>query len=336
MVPLRDPESLHALSIFVKAAAECRLLAADTETVLMRCLAIVDRYTGGRLPGLVDTYLARSHGPADALACFERCVEEVVRYRGIGHGAVQQAIEIIRASHADSTLSHPAIAARVGLTQPEFCDKFKAQTGVTFREYLRDVRLARAAMLLATTDKTVKEVWAEVGYNHPSNFNHDFRRRFGGSPREYRERVMRPAALARYSSPESPARHGETSAPGARGSVLVVDDDPGTRQTVGRYLELSGYSVVLAATGQEGLLEAAAAAPRTILLDYHLPDIDGLACLRFLRTNGADPQPAVLLFTADWELDSLADEVRALGATLVSKPCDLPELERRIAALSEP
>lgn len=331
VVPLRDPESTDALVSFAEAAEVCTLPRADTEAVLLRCLALLDRHTGGRLPSLVDTYLARGRGLADAVQRFRRCVEEVLRHRGVRHASVQRAIEIIGDCYRDSKISQPSIAARVGLEPSAFSAKFSAETGLTFSAYLRNLRLDRAAALLATTDKSVKEVWAEVGYNHPSNFDHDFKRRFGVAPREYRARNVRPAALTKYPQVPVPAPSPRAeSPPDARGTVLIVEDDEGTRDTVGRYLTLEGYRVFVASTGEEGLVKAGTVAPHTMVLDYHLPDVDGLECVRRLRARSPGPTPAVLLFTADWELEVGADELRSLGTTVVPKPCDVEDLERLI------
>src|SRR5207253_10002391 len=67
-------------------------------------------------------------------------------------------------------------------------------------------------------------------------------------------------------------------------SVLVVDDDPSIRDAVGRALRLDGYSVTLAGDGLGALREIEAAAQDVVLLDIGLPELDGLAVCRRLRT----------------------------------------------------
>lgn len=65
--------------------------------------------------------------------------------------------------------------------------------------------------------------------------------------------------------------------------VLVIDDEIQIRRLLRACLEISGYDVVEAATGQCGLEEAVRRQPDIILLDMGLPDMDGLAVLKRLR-----------------------------------------------------
>ena len=73
-------------------------------------------------------------------------------------------------------------------------------------------------------------------------------------------------------------------------SVLYVDDDEGLRQLVRRTLERRGYSVTLAASGEEGVQCAAAGAFDVIALDHYMPGAGGFAALQEIRSQpGAPP-----------------------------------------------
>jgi CheY-like chemotaxis protein len=63
--------------------------------------------------------------------------------------------------------------------------------------------------------------------------------------------------------------------------ILIVDDDDDARSLVDRVLRLHGYRVTAAANGQEGLdlLTAASPAPDLVLLDLHMPVMDGMSFL---------------------------------------------------------
>lgn len=69
-----------------------------------------------------------------------------------------------------------------------------------------------------------------------------------------------------------------TSAPGTvrKGSILVVDDDLGARQTLAALLESQGYEVRCAPSGSTALIFAQEESPDLVLLDVRLPDVDGL------------------------------------------------------------
>src|SRR5258708_8180336 len=81
--------------------------------------------------------------------------------------------------------------------------------------------------------------------------------------------------------------------------VLIVDDHLGFRRLARRLLQAIGHQVVgEAGTGAEALSEARRLKPDLVLLDIQLPDLDGLAVARSLR-SGADPPAVVLVSSRD-------------------------------------
>lgn len=66
---------------------------------------------------------------------------------------------------------------------------FKQETGLCLGAVIAERKLGEAAHLLSATDVVVKEVAYTVGYRHPSSFVRAFRRRFGKSPTQYRQRA---------------------------------------------------------------------------------------------------------------------------------------------------
>ena len=324
-VPLRNPQSRDALLAFVHDLERCRRPLLEVDAILLRCLSVLDDYVVAG-PSLVTHYLGERTDLRDCVTRFQRCVEDLLRFSGIGDERVRQAIALIEERCHDPQLRQQSVAAATGMAAAEFAAKFKNWTGVTFGEYLRSIRLHRSASLLISSRKSIKEIWTEVGYNHPSNFDHDFKRQFHVTPSEYRAR-----AIGSAPTPQELAARQDALAPEAK-TFLIVDDDEGTRETIGRYLQFEGYRVVLASTGREALHEAARVSPSAILLDYHLPDIDGLTCLRALRQDAAVPDASVVLFTADWDLQITDRELKELGARIASKLCDLEEVRDLLLA----
>jgi len=204
--------------------------------------------------------------------------------------------------------------------------KFKRHAGMTVSERIRRTRLDAAAVLLATTDKAVKEVWVQVGYNNHSNFDHDFKRRFQSTPRGYRRSTIRPAAQEILGERRhAAARTAQVeNASANNGRVLIVDDDESTRTTLATWLRLQGHSVSLASSGTEGLVAIQHFSPDALLVDYHLGDMDGLQFLRSARQQGGRASAA--LFTADWELFERSSEAVDVHALIASKLCDLDQV----------
>ena len=111
--------------------------------------------------------------------------------------------------------------------------------------------------------------------------------------------------------------------------VLVVDDEPQIRRTLGTNLQARGYEVDLAPTGEEALRLAAERNPDVVVLDLGLPGIDGIDVVAGLR--GWNDVPIIVLSVRDSE----ADKVAALDAgadDFVTKPFGMDELLARLRA----
>jgi two-component system response regulator MprA len=113
--------------------------------------------------------------------------------------------------------------------------------------------------------------------------------------------------------------------------VLVVDDDPGVRDSLRRSLVFNGYDVELAEDGQRALAAIALRRPDAVVLDVMMPALDGLETCRRLRAAGEDIP--VLMLTAR---ESITDRVAGLDAgadDYLVKPFALEELLARLRAL---
>ena len=68
-------------------------------------------------------------------------------------------------------------------------------------------------------------------------------------------------------------------------SVLIIDDDPGTRDLIARYLQREGFVTLQAGDGRTGLAMAKALRPRVVLLDVMMPQMDGWSVLSAIRSD---------------------------------------------------
>ena len=111
--------------------------------------------------------------------------------------------------------------------------------------------------------------------------------------------------------------------------VLVVDDEPQIRRALATNLEIRGYEVDLAATGEDALRMAGERRPDVVVLDLGLPGIDGLQVITGLR--GWTDVPIIVLSVRESE----AAKVAALDAgadDYVTKPFGIDELLARVRA----
>src|SRR3954469_18992194 len=113
--------------------------------------------------------------------------------------------------------------------------------------------------------------------------------------------------------------------------VVVVEDEPAIRRGVADALRISGYQVIEAADGPEGLAAGTRGPADLVLLDLLLPRMDGLDVLKGIRT--ARPTLPVIVLTARGGED---DRVRGLGLgadDYVVKPFSVRELLARVEAV---
>lgn len=79
------------------------------------------------------------------------------------------------------------LARLVGLGASRLEHLFKEEARTSIRDFIHERRMREAAQLLVSTEERVSVISFHVGFHHVSNFNHAFRRRFGVSPRQYRD-----------------------------------------------------------------------------------------------------------------------------------------------------
>jgi len=113
------------------------------------------------------------------------------------------------------------------------------------------------------------------------------------------------------------------------GRVLVVDDEPMVRETLGQMLSDEGYVVDLAVDGETALERVHAARPDAILLDLMMPGMNGRQFLQALRDEPAYAHVSVMIMTA---VHGLEVNLATLGASeVVEKPFDVDELLNKVA-----
>ncbi len=116
----------------------------------------------------------------------------------------------------------------------------------------------------------------------------------------------------------------------ARGSILVVDDEPVVTDVVSRYLERAGYSAHVAADGPGALRVAGETSPDLVVLDLMMPGMDGLEVMRRLRERG---RVSVILLTAKGEPSDRIAGLRQGADDYVVKPFSPGELVARVDAV---
>ena len=113
--------------------------------------------------------------------------------------------------------------------------------------------------------------------------------------------------------------------------ILVVDDEPSIVDAVATALRYEGFEVEEAANGRDALAAVTNAEPDLVVLDWMLPDIEGIEVGRRLRERGF--KTAILFLTAKDATENKVEALRAGGDDYVTKPFSLAELVARVHAI---
>ena len=117
--------------------------------------------------------------------------------------------------------------------------------------------------------------------------------------------------------------------------ILVVDDDLGTRLSIGDYLELSGYEVVTANDGQQGLVMVNKHHPDLIVTDIIMPQMNGYELVRQVRQQPNFRLLPVILLTARTQTQERILGYQSGCDLYLPKPFELEELAAAINNLLE-
>ena len=116
-------------------------------------------------------------------------------------------------------------------------------------------------------------------------------------------------------------------------TVLVVEDEVDLLFTIALSLELNGYRVVKAASGEEAVDMVEKERPDAVVLDIMMPGRDGLDVLRSLRADPATRDIPVVLLTAKATNQETLEGWRAGAAGYTTKPFEPAELIRYVSHL---
>jgi CheY-like chemotaxis protein len=112
--------------------------------------------------------------------------------------------------------------------------------------------------------------------------------------------------------------------------VLIVEDNEKNRKLVRDVLKVNGYEIIETDTGEESIRLARERKPALILMDFHLPGIDGIEALRRLRGDPATSAIPVIAVTASAMRE---DRQKIMGAGfdgLQTKPIHVKDFVRAV------
>jgi two-component system response regulator AtoC len=111
-------------------------------------------------------------------------------------------------------------------------------------------------------------------------------------------------------------------------TILIVDDDPLILKTLSTHFTKSGYEVLTADDGREGLQRFSESMPDLVILDIRLPDVDGLEALKRIRE--IDQKALVVIITAYDDMKTTVEAIKSGAFEYLVKPLDFLELDLTI------
>jgi len=105
-------------------------------------------------------------------------------------------------------------------------------------------------------------------------------------------------------------------------TCLVVDDSKIVRKVVRRIVEHLGFNVLEAEHGQAALEQMIAQPIDVVILDWNMPVMDGLECMKAVRANEAISQPKIIFCTTENEFGKIQQAIMGGADEYVMKPFD--------------
>lgn len=113
-------------------------------------------------------------------------------------------------------------------------------------------------------------------------------------------------------------------------TCLIVDDSKVVRMLARRIVESLGFTVKEADNGESALAACRAQAPDCILLDWHMPVMDGLEFIKQLRASESITQPKVIFCTTETDISHIQDALAAGADEYVMKPFDAEIIKEKM------
>lgn len=105
-------------------------------------------------------------------------------------------------------------------------------------------------------------------------------------------------------------------------TCLIVDDSKIVRKVVRRIVEVFGFTILEAENGREALDQARATAVDVMILDWNMPVMDGMECMKAIRADTDIAQPKIIFCTTENEFNKIQQAMMNGADEYVMKPFD--------------
>ena len=108
--------------------------------------------------------------------------------------------------------------------------------------------------------------------------------------------------------------------------ILIADDDAEMLETLASLLEEKGYTVIRAENGQEAVELAHKELPALIMLDIHMPVMDGLKACKAIKSDNITKGAVVVMLTVEGSIKEIQQAIGYGAKTYITKPSSRAEI----------
>lgn len=115
--------------------------------------------------------------------------------------------------------------------------------------------------------------------------------------------------------------------------ILIADDDAEMLETLSSLLAAEGYDIVRAENGQEAVELAAKELPALVMLDIHMPVMDGLTACKTIKSDKLTKSVPVLMLTVEGSIHEIQQAISYGAKTYITKPSSRAEILKVVKSI---
>lgn len=115
--------------------------------------------------------------------------------------------------------------------------------------------------------------------------------------------------------------------------ILIADDDAEMLETLSSMLEAEGYEVIKAENGQEAVELARKELPALVMLDIHMPVMDGLTACKEIKADKVTKGAQVVMLTVEGSINEIQQAITYGAKTYITKPSSKMEILKVVKSI---
>lgn len=115
--------------------------------------------------------------------------------------------------------------------------------------------------------------------------------------------------------------------------ILIADDDNEMRETLSSMLEAEGYQVISAENGQEAVEMSRKELPALIMMDIHMPVMDGLRACKEIKADSVTKGIPVVMLTVEGSINEIQQAISYGAKTYITKPSSKSEILKVVKSI---